>query len=204
MRKIRKKVIFAGLITLIALSAGCSTANSLLNVDYSGISQLTNTGNLEIVVICKSPKANKEKLKIENAVVKNLQNLGLFKNVYGTREGSNFTSDLRLEVTVTAIKPVSKSARFLIGAMAGQGKIEATIDLFDLVANKQVVWAKVAGTTSTGSALAGTTEEAINKLAEAIAKIFQEKAGKNSSLNQGEAKVQPVPITDLGENAPMN
>lgn len=200
-----KKLIFAGLICLMALCSGCSNASSSLKVDYSGIEQLSNTGNLEIVVICKASKAKKEKLNIEKAVLSEMQKLGMFKSVYAADSAGNYTSDLRMEITVTAIKRVSASARFLVGAMAGQGKVEANIDLFDLTVKKQILWAKVSGATSTGSAFAGTTQEAINQLAEAIGKIFQEKINKSNSLSpEDKIEVQPVVNNDFGQNAPMN
>ncbi|MBU1045249.1 MAG: DUF4410 domain-containing protein [Candidatus Omnitrophica bacterium] len=200
-----KQVIFICLIILIPLIAGCSTPSNSLKVDYSDISKLSSAGNLEVVVICKAKTAEKEIVKIGDAVVSQLKNIGVFKNVYGVQSNGRMTSDLRLEVTITALKPVSKSARFLIGALAGQGKIEARIDLLDLAAKRQVVWANVSGSTSTGSALAGTTEEAIDQLAAAIAKIFQEKVLKQTVVKDSDkACVQPFLIKELGENLPAN
>jgi Domain of unknown function (DUF4410) len=201
---IPQKSIFILLVCLITLCSGCSTASSSLKVDYSGIEQLSNTGNMEIVVICKSLKAEKEKSNIEKAVLLQMQKLGVFKNVYTADSGANYTSDLRMEITVTAIKPVSASARFLVGAMAGQGKVEANIDLFDLSVKKQILWAKVSGVTSTGSALAGTTQEAINQLAEAIGKIFQEKMNKPALNQTDKAMVAPVSNNDFGQSVPLN
>lgn len=174
-----KGFVFTFILVFLTLNSGCSTAGNSLKVDYSGIASLSDTANLQVAVICKAPKAEKEKSKIEDSVIARIKKMGIFNNVYTVQAIPETDLDLRLEITVTAFKPVSKSARFWIGAMAGKGKIEATIDIYNLVSNRKIARASVSGSTSSGSALAGTTQEAIDKLADAIVGIFKEKFEQN-------------------------
>ena len=196
-------IVFGG---ILLLGAGCAATGSL-DVDYSAVSQLSNTGNLEVDVICNSAEEEKERANIEQAVVSHLQKLGVFKNVYGQANSTGYNSDVRLEVTVTSIKRVSKSARWWLGSMAGRGKIEASIDIFDLHTKMKVARAKVFGETSGGTAFAGTTGEAIDKLAESIEGIFRNKVF-STPVDTGSEVKNAVPsmqtLKAVNENMPQN
>ncbi len=181
--------------------AGCAaTAAGSLKVDYQSAATLSNVGNLEVDVRCETPAAEPEKSKIIDAVVMRLRNLAVFKKVYSAEQASpEDIADLKLNVRVTNIKRVTKASRLWFGSMAGQGRIKANIELFDLLANIKVRQATVEGVTSIGTAFSGSTEEAIDKLAEAIAEYFQANLLNNVSVKAaGTGSGVPLPAASIG------
>ncbi len=193
MRTFLNKFYVAILIMSLLSIAGCAaSAGGTLKVDYPSAANLSNVGNLEVIVRCETSQAEKEKGPIETAVVMRLRNLAVFKKVYLAPGSAGETPDLRLTVVVTNIKRVTKASRLWFGSMAGQGKIKANIELYDLQSNLKVRQATVEGVTSNGTVFSGSTDEAIDKLAEAIANYFQENLLKDVSA-QGTGTSAPLP-----------
>ena len=155
------------------LLSGCASSGACI-VDYTSGVKATNADNLLIEVTCQDPQAEQEKLKIENALVWKLGELSAFKNIYLSSPTSLQPADIKLNVIITRIKRISKSTRFWLGSTAGRGRITADIEVFDLLANRKIIQAKVEGVTSSGTVMSGTTEEAINELAKSISSFLKE------------------------------
>ncbi|HVA80216.1 MAG TPA: DUF4410 domain-containing protein [Candidatus Binataceae bacterium] len=75
---------------------------------------------------------------------------------------------LLVKCSISAIKRVSREERLLIGAIAGRASLDVHVTVVQQPSGKVVGEAQVGGTSSGGNIFAGTTDDAINKTAEAI------------------------------------
>ena len=105
-----------------------------------------------------------------SALVAKLTERDLFKG-YVTHEEPG-AADLRLAVTLTGIRRVSETTRFLVGGMAGKAKLFADVELIEIGTGRTLGSFKIEGKSSGGTVAAGTTPEAVVNAANGIAQYI--------------------------------
>ena len=98
-------------------------------------------------------------------------------NLYSAARNLNFDIDYRKLLDyfrkITYLKRVTKAARLLAGAYAGRARVDMDIHLVDFQTGDIIGAASVKGTSTGGSAWAGTTEEAFENTAQLIAEFIR-------------------------------
>lgn len=102
-----------------------------------------------------------------------LQERGLFENVASANFSSNTEAELVLNVNLIDIRRVGEVTRFLLGALAGQAKINANAELVDLNEGKTIGKFTAKGLSSGGTIYAGHTSQAIERISEQITEFVQ-------------------------------
>jgi len=119
------------------------------------------------------PGAKEEVLQVEAAVIGYLQDAELFDEVFSQRDFPDAKSDLQLTAEITWLKRVSGGDRFWLGALAGRAMISVDVEFIE-TSSGNVIGAFVAdGKSSGGTAFAGTTQEAIDRVIEKIDEFIE-------------------------------
>jgi hypothetical protein len=93
----------------------------------------------------------------------------MFKAVSGSREEISTGSGIIIRANIQQIKKISKEKRLWEGAMAGRARIWVQVTVTDLNSGSQIETFEVYGESSGGSSQAGTTDEAIERVASVLA-----------------------------------
>ncbi len=156
---------------LLCVLAGCAS---------SGTTQLSQplTTNLSvyksIVVAVKSDVANTDALvvQIESAVISALRKQGKYSKVFSSATSNVAEAELRVTVDITRIRDVNPYDRVMWGALAGQGKIYADVELTESQSGRVLSKGSIVGKTSGGSVFAGTTPQAAERVADEVVKFI--------------------------------
>ena len=124
--------------------------------------------DLDLILVKTSSSATgleAEKGMLNDAIVSGLRDTQLFKQVSGNRAELGSGSGITIDAHITAIKQVSQDERLWAGAMAGRARIWIRVRVTDLNSGAPIETFEAEGESSGGSALAGTTGEAIERVA---------------------------------------
>ena len=148
--------------------AGCVSSGSVHNA--SAITA-TKPFDLDLILVKTSSSfsdVGAEKQALNDAIVSGLKDAHLFKAVGQDRLELGSGSGITIDADIKKIKKVSKNKRSWAGATAGRARILVAVTISDLNSGKQIQTFEAAGQSSGGSALAGTTDEAIERAAEGV------------------------------------
>jgi hypothetical protein len=106
-------------------------------------------------------------VQLESRVIAKLRVSNAFEKIFSQAE-TDSPAELRISVIITKIRDVDGFDRFMWGAIAGQAKTEATIELTDLATGKIIGAGQIEGKSSNGSVLAGTTPQAVDRVADEV------------------------------------
>jgi hypothetical protein len=115
-----------------------------------------------------------ELFKFDEIAAKKLTKANLFKQVTIGTCDSNCERTLNVKMTVTFIKKVSGTARFFLGAFAGEASLEANATITDAATKKVLGTYELRGT-SGKSGMSGDTKSALQHAATALVKMLEEK-----------------------------
>jgi hypothetical protein len=93
----------------------------------------------------------------------------LFKNVSANKDELGTGSGIIIIAEIKAIRKISKDKRLWAGAMAGRARILVEVTVSDLNTGSQIETFEAEGESSGGSALAGITDEAIERAGTEVA-----------------------------------
>jgi hypothetical protein len=105
---------------------------------------------------------------LNDAIVSGLREAHLFQAVSGNRAELGSGSGITVSAEITAIEKISKSRRLWAGALAGRARIRIRVLVADLNSGRPMETFEAGGESSGGSALAGTTDEAIDRAADEV------------------------------------
>jgi hypothetical protein len=153
-------------ILIVALAfflSACASSGSIKTTSLAPVAvDSAKSGAVNVVTAVAGREATADALK--NAIISQLLSKKVFNSVVA--EGQ---SDYLLKVNVVEVKEVTQAARILLGALAGQAKITAQVDVLDRT-DSTVLGSMIAnGESSGGHIMAGTTQEAIDLTAIQIA-----------------------------------
>jgi hypothetical protein len=105
---------------------------------------------------------------LRDKIVSGLNDTRSFREVSGDRAELDSGSGITIAAEITNLRRVSKNKRLWVGLLAGQARILAKVTVTDLNTGHLIETFSVEGESSGGSARAGTTDEAIERAAEAV------------------------------------
>lgn len=111
------------------------------------------------------PNADTELVQLENLLVGKLRQSGSFAKV---TTDTDVKQGVRLDAKIVALREVSTAKRVMLGALAGRGRISVAVELVDVATGKKLGSFQSEGKTSGGTVFAGTTDQAIERVAEQI------------------------------------
>lgn len=166
-----KSMAFLNLFIVLLISlAGCASGGS---THFSQALDSSLSGYNTVVVAVKSNVANTDALvmQIEGAILAALKNQGKFSKVSSSIIVNATDMVLKITVTITEVRDVNTFDRVMLGALAGQGKMYADVELAESPSGKILAKGLIEGKTSGGSIFAGTTPEAADRVAEEVVKL---------------------------------
>lgn len=116
--------------------------------------------NVSATTSAWSPEAS----SLKGILIAKLDESGIFRNITTDAD----TADLRLDVLIVRVKRVSGASRVLVGAMAGRAGINTESRLYDVRSNASLASFDAYGRSSGGTVFAGTTAQAIDRVADKI------------------------------------
>ncbi len=138
-------------------SAGPITLRKPLALDVVWVETSSSIGGLET-----------EKSKLNDRIVSGLRERQLFTSVSGNKAEVNPGSGIKVTAEIKQIRKISDNTRLWAGAMAGRARILVHVTVSDLNSGNQIEVFDAEGKSSGGSALAGSTDEAIQMAANVI------------------------------------
>jgi hypothetical protein len=142
--------------------AGSTNANPII---------ATRPFDLDLILVKVTSSLNgleAEKQMLNDAIASGLRDTHLFKEVGENRTEIGSGSGIVVNADINGIKKISENKRLWAGAMAGRARILVGVTVLDLNTGKQIETFEAEGASSGGSALAGTTDEAIDRVAEGV------------------------------------
>ena len=118
-------------------------------------------------------KANILRDGFQTRVQYHIYSLDLFEDVVEIECPTYAENIIALKGEITYLKRVTKATRILAGYMAGRARVDVDIQLVDFQTGDVVGAASVKGTSTGGSAFAGTTEQAYENAAQIIADFIK-------------------------------
>lgn len=109
-----------------------------------------------------------ERRMLADAVVSELRQTGMFASVAETPADLGGGDGVKLQLAITALKPVTENSRIWTGPLAGRARVEVRVKVTDLKSGRPIETFAVTGQ-SGQSANAGTTDEAIHMAVRPIA-----------------------------------
>ncbi|NKB24006.1 MAG: DUF4410 domain-containing protein [Kiritimatiellae bacterium] len=170
--KIRSIAILMSLIGVIFVS-GCASTGTILLHDSVTV-KLSNFKNMMLDVTSQVSDSGQGVVQLESEIISRLRTKGLFERVFSRAAGDDAPHDLTVLVTIKEIRKVSPGARVTLGAFAGQGKMIVNIQLLDASSGSVVAQATAEGKTSGGTVFAGTTPQAVSKIADEVVKLIEQ------------------------------
>lgn len=170
-----KRIIYFTLLLLgLSALAGCASSGLVRNASPITAKQ---PFDLDLILVKTSSSPGglaAEQALLNDALVSDLRDTQLFKQVSGNRAELGSGSGITIDADITAIKKVSKDERLWAGALAGRARVWIRVRVTDLNSGSQIETFEAEGESSGGSALAGTTGEAIERVAgEVLAEVVK-------------------------------
>jgi hypothetical protein len=163
-----KFVQFIALWLLLLAVAGCVSSGVVHN---AGPIIAQKPFDLDVILVNTSSSLRDmeaEKQTLNDNIASGLRETGLFKKVGGNKADLGLGSGITINADITEIKKVSKNKRQWEGAMAGRARIRVHVTVCDFKSGAPIETFESEGESSGGSALAGTTDEAIARAASEV------------------------------------
>jgi hypothetical protein len=159
----------AALLTILGLGGCAYPSGRVVPARPALISKPVSMDNIQVSTSSDVGNAGAEVRSLNDAVLSGLRETGLFASVSEVDASTNSIAQpgIRVQSTITAIKPISTASRDWFGGLAGQAKIVAQVTVSDVNSGKTIETFEAIGL-SGSTAKAGTTLEAIQSAAAAI------------------------------------
>jgi Domain of unknown function (DUF4410) len=158
--------LLAGCLPVILI--GCASSGVVMNV--SPVSTGLSISHDFVVVGTSSALGDVEPQKslLNALIISGLQQTQKFGRVTGNQIAISPTSGIKVNADIKEVYAVSDTARVMVGACAGQARILVQVTVSDLKSGKQIETFEAEGKSSGGSVAAGTTDQAVQRVAEQI------------------------------------
>lgn len=171
-------VLLVGVSALLALPA-CAARSKMVTLQpvqkdlksYSKVMVSVDSGVSEDV--------SKEKSDLEGLVVSRIKGLNVYDDVQlmGDSDSTPDPETLLVQVTISHVKKVGGTKRFMLGAMAGRASMTTKVSFIDASSGADLGSYTIEGQ-SGGSGYSGGTSDAVKKTADGIAEVIGGSAPK--------------------------
>jgi hypothetical protein len=167
-RKIESLKIGILIISSLAFIGGCAASASFKMLKPTTV-RLAVYKTVLLNVSSQIEDTKEEIVQLEKMTFNKLHDINLFDRIDSKSSSKEITNGLQLDIKITKLERVSPTARFLVGAFAGQAEIAVDVDLLDLKTKQIIGSFKLLCKSSGGNVFAGTTDDAIELTAIKIA-----------------------------------
>jgi hypothetical protein len=112
-------------------------------------------------------------VQLESRIIAKLRARRTFEKT-NANAAKDSTEELEIQVIITSIRDVDNFDRVMWGAFAGQAKSKATITFTERASGKLIGSGEIEGKSSGGSVFAGTTVEAVDRVADEVVRLVVE------------------------------
>lgn len=160
------RCLFAGCLLIIFI--GCASSGVVNNV--SPVATGVPISHDFVVVGTSSALGDVEPQKrlLNALIISDLQETNKFARVSGNQIAMSPNSGIKVNADIKEVDAVSDIARVMVGAFAGQARILVQVTISDLKSGNQLETFAAEGKSSAGYAFAGTTDQAVQRVAEKI------------------------------------
>jgi hypothetical protein len=155
------------LLALLTL-AGCASSGRVHDASRITAKKPFDLDLIWVKASSALPEMAAEQQMLNDAIVSGLRETRLFQEVSGIKTEVGTGSGIILEAEIKEIRKISKNTRLWAGALAGRARICVHVKISDLNSGNQIETFEADGESSCGSALAGTTDEAIERAADEV------------------------------------
>ncbi len=169
-------MFLACLLILPLLGTGCaSSGKSAIQQPLSVKLGQFESATVEVKsALSKSPDRMDDFIvQLESRIIAKLRARSAFEKVYASA-AKDSTADLEIQVIITSIRDVDTFDRVMWGAFAGQAKSKATVNFKEHASGKLIGSGEIEGKSSGGSVMAGTTIEAVDRVADEVVRLVVE------------------------------
>ena len=155
---------------------GCeSTGKSTLREPLTAKLRQFKSATVEVKsTVPKPPKRLDEFMaQLESRIIARLRSTNAFARMYPAA-AIDSPSELKILVTITKVRDVDNTDRIMWGAFAGQANSQATVELLEQPSGKLLGIGDIEGKSSGGSVIAGTTPEAVDRVADQVVRLITE------------------------------
>lgn len=167
-------------LLVVLIFAGCSTSSGVVR-RASPIST-SKPVSLDFVLVETSSSLSdveSERRLLNSLIITGLKETGFFGSVSGNKADGNSGSGIKLSAEIKEIQTVSDNARLWMGGLAGRARIVVEVTVTDFNSANQIEKFEAEGK-SGKSAMAGTTDEAIQRAAEQVVAQMAEISSRTS------------------------
>ena len=124
--------------------------------------------------VAKPPKRLDEFMaQLESRIIARLRSTNAFARIYPAA-AIDSPSEIKILVTITKVRDIDNTDRIMWGAFAGQANSQATVELLEQPSGKLLGIGDIEGKSSGGSVIAGTTPEAVDRVADQVVRLIIE------------------------------
>ena len=158
--------LFAGGLLIILI--GCASSGVVNNV--SPVSTGVPISHDLVIVGTSSALGDVEPQKrlLNALIISGLQETNKFGRVSGNQIAISSNSGIKVNADIKEVDAVSDIARVMVGAFAGQARILVQVTISNVKSGNQLETFEAEGKSSAGTVFAGTTDQAVQRVAEQI------------------------------------
>ena len=160
---------------VLFFAAGCaSTGKSTINQPFATrLGQYKSTTVEVTSEASKSPERLAEFLvQLESRIIAKLRERNAFAKIYSQAADADSQADLRTRVVIISLRDVNNVDRVMWGAFAGQANTKALVEVRERASDKLLGSGEIEGKSSGGSVMAGTTLEAVDRVADEVVRLI--------------------------------
>jgi hypothetical protein len=159
---------------LIVLANGCASTGESRTIQPLSVKLgQFKTAYVQVTSAMPKPPAKLDEfmVQLESRIIAKLRTEKTFANIYSAADAS--PSELQIAVKITSVRDIDNLNRMMWGAFAGQANTRATVELRDRASGGLLGSVQVKGKSSGGSILAGTTAQAVDRVADEVVRLIR-------------------------------
>jgi hypothetical protein len=172
-RHCRGAIQFAAALLVLLTLAGCASSGAVRQASPITTGQPVAFDFIWVETSSSQGGFESEQRSLKDSIMSGLKVTGFFDDVSGNPPDVSSNGWIKVSADIKEVRTVSDKSRFWLGAFAGRARIVVQVKVTDLSSGTQLETFEGEGQ-SGKSAWAGTTEEAIKRVAEqAVAEIVE-------------------------------
>ena len=169
--RIKGILLIAALIVLHIVLAGCTASHKMVSLQPSESDLRSYSAVVLSVESNVADDVQKEMTDLERLAVAKIKALNIFQSVQLGNGERAPAGTLIVKASISKIRKVSGTSRFMTGAFAGRASMTVDITFSDSVTKESIGSYSITGQ-SGGTGVSGGTSDAVNKAAEGIADLL--------------------------------
>ncbi len=164
-----------GCLVLLFVTGCASTGQSTISQPLAVKLSQFKSAMVEVKSDVPNPPAKLDEFmeQLQIRIIVKLREQKAFEKIYSQAETDSH-ADLRITVIITKVRDVDNFNRVMWGALAGQARTEAKVEFTDPATGTLIGSGDIVGKSSNGTVFSGTTTEAVDRVADEVAKLVEQ------------------------------